>query len=109
MDRKKIVGEVAARHGIRLDEDDPAMVMATIAEIAFRDAQAQLAGAIRAETAEFARVSGEVQEKAGAQLGVALREAMKRIDGPKRDFGWFVIAATGLVAAGFLIGWWMAK
>lgn len=109
MDRKKIVGEVAARHSIRLDEDDPAMVMATIAEIAFRNAQVELVAAIRAETAEFVRLSGEVQEKAGAQLGAALREAIKRIDKPSHSLAELVVASTGLLAVGVLIGWWIAS
>jgi hypothetical protein len=109
MDRKKIIGEVAARHGVRLDEDDPAMVMATIAEIAFHDAQAELVAAIRAETAQFVRASGEVQERAGAQFGAALRKAIECTSGraPSRSSVYF--AAAAFMASGFVLGWWFSQ
>ena len=44
MDRKRIIGEVAARHGVLLEEDDPAFLLVTIAEIALRDAQSRVFG-----------------------------------------------------------------
>lgn len=113
MDRKKIIGEVAVRHGVRLDEDDPAMVMATIAEIAFRDAQAELVAALRAETAEFVRASNEVQERAGAEFGAAVRKAIELTAGRARSrfvvgpsLALWLLASCGLgavVAAAFAV------
>ena len=40
-DRKRMIGEVAARHGIRLEEDDPAFLLVTLAELAMQEKQLQ--------------------------------------------------------------------
>ena len=65
MDRKRIIGEVAARHGLLLEEDDPAFLLVTIAEIALRDAQAELHGLPSNQFTE-----------SFVQLGDALREML---------------------------------
>ena len=54
MDRKRIIGEVAARHGVLLEEDDPAFLLVTIAEIALRDAQAEFLDVVRRTIADQA-------------------------------------------------------
>ncbi len=107
MDRKKIIGEVAARHGVRIDEDDPAFVMATITELTLTDAQADLIAAIRLETAEFARAAGEVQEQAGARFGLAMKESVRQTRSSAKPNGSYLFSVL-LIALGFIIGRWSA-
>ncbi len=51
-DRKRMIGEVAARHGIRLEEDDPAFLLVTLAELTMQDAQGEFLAAVRQATVE---------------------------------------------------------
>jgi hypothetical protein len=76
MDRKHMIGEVAARYGIRLEEDDPAFLLVTLAELMLRDAQDQFAAATRTAIAEYEEAAERVQKRAGKALAVAVRYAL---------------------------------
>jgi hypothetical protein len=113
MDRKRIIGEVAARHGVRLEEDDPAFLLVTIAEIALRDAQAELLEAVRRTIADQEAAADRLQKSIGEALGKAIRRALSeggtvsspqpvRILGRLVFFG--VLFGLLLVAAGFALG-----
>jgi hypothetical protein len=75
METRKLIGEVAARHGVRLDEDDPALVLVTLAELALRDAREEFAVAAQRATLEFVEAAGCVQGRAGSTIAAAIREA----------------------------------
>lgn len=51
MDVNRVIGEVAARHGVRLDPDDPALVLVTVAEIMLEEAREEFLRSARAVTA----------------------------------------------------------
>ena len=73
MDRKRVIGEVAARHGVRLEEDDPAFLLVTIAEIALRDAQAEFVEAVRKSITEQEAAGERIQSRLGEALGELMR------------------------------------
>jgi hypothetical protein len=91
VDAKKLTSEVAARHGMLIREDDPAMALVTMSEIvleeALRRAEVRL-GAVLAEAEDGQkRLQQEgvcwVQEEIGL-AGSALRAQIRRdIDGAR--------------------------
>ena len=76
MDRKRIIGEVAARHGVLLEEDDPAFLLVTIAEIALRDAQAEFLEVVRRTIADQEEAAERMQKSIGETLGNSIRRAL---------------------------------
>jgi len=91
VDAKKLTSEVAARHGVLIREDDPAMVLVTMSEIvleeALRKADARLGAVLSEAEAQQKRLQLEaiawVQEEIG-RAGSALRAQLERdIDGAR--------------------------
>ena len=76
MDRKRIIGEVAARHGVLLEEDDPAFLLVTIAEIALRDAQSEFLDVVRRTIADQEEAAERMQKSIGETLGNSIRRAL---------------------------------
>ncbi len=75
MDLNRVIGEVAARHGVRLDPDDPALVLVTVTELMLQQAQEEFLATARRATAEFVEAAGRAQEQAGAALAESARSA----------------------------------
>ena len=91
VDAKKLTSEVAARHGVLIREDDPAMVLVTMSEIvldeALRKADVRLGTVLSEAEAQQKRLQLEaiawVQEEIG-RAGSALRAQLERdIDGAR--------------------------
>jgi hypothetical protein len=91
VDAKKLTSEVAARHGVLIREDDPAMVLVTMSEIvleeALRKADVRLGAVLSEAEAQQKRLQLEaiawVQEEIG-RAGGALRAQLERdIDGAR--------------------------
>ena len=76
MDRKRIIGEVAAKHGVLLEEDDPAFLLVTIAEMALRDAQAEFLDVVRRTIADQEEAAERMQKSIGETLGNSIRRAL---------------------------------
>jgi hypothetical protein len=76
LDLKRITAEVAARHGMLVSEDDPAMMLVTMNEVVLQ----QIFGNIEARTEEIV---------AGIEAGVraAQREALGNIEKEARKAG----------------------
>ena len=55
IDQKRLIGEVAAKNGIRLEPDDPAFALVTLNETVLQDASAALTQEIRAVSSELCR------------------------------------------------------
>jgi hypothetical protein len=72
IDRKRLIGEVAARHGVRLEEDAPAFLLVTLAELAMKDAQAEFLAAVRLSTAEHEESAERIQKRIGESLAKAV-------------------------------------
>ena len=113
MDRKRIIGEVAAQRGVLLAEDDPAFLLVTIAEIALRDAQTDFLEVVRRTIADQEEAAERMQKSIGETLGKSVRRALSEGGGgvPPRPVHLrgrvvFFGALFGLLlfAAGFAIG-----
>ena len=99
MDRQSLIGDVAKRHGVLLDESDPIFVMVTIHEQMMKEcieqvtltveeaqeralaASAQQIENAKRAAAEISRrvghEAGEQVRSAGAQLGAVMREQVE--------------------------------
>jgi hypothetical protein len=82
MDVEKLIGEVAARNGIRIEPDDPAFALVTLNQLVLEQTVQDLVVQIRAATAEFESAADRVQKRAGTILA---REVTKRSTQSERD------------------------
>jgi hypothetical protein len=78
-DRKLLSGQIAARYGIRIDENDPAFVVATLSEHALAGASSELVKRIKTSLKEFEAVIERMQTRAGKYLGAECREQVNAI------------------------------
>ena len=75
VDVKRIIGDVAARHGVRLDDDDPLVVALTANAVALEDVAQVLLAEVRRVTDELQKVAVELPDEASAVLREAATEA----------------------------------
>ena len=78
-DRKQLAGEIACRYGIRIDENDPAFVVANLSQHALKEASAELVKQIDALLKDFEGVVMRTQARAGKYLGAECREQVTAI------------------------------
>jgi hypothetical protein len=79
VDRKNLSGEIAARYGIRVDENDPAFVVANLSQHALREASAELLKQIDVRLKDFEAAVDRTQGRAGKHLGAECREQVTAI------------------------------
>lgn len=119
IDRKRLIGEVAARHGVRLEEDDPAFLLVTLAELTLRDAQADFLAAVRQSRIEHEESAVRIQEGIGKAIATAAVHTF-RANGaanvtdehllklhrirPLVWLSWGLLIAGSLFWAGFVLG-----
>ena len=75
----RLIGEVAARYGIRLDPDDPAFALVALNQLALEDAVEQLAARMKRIAAELERFVQSVRPYEAWQLGAD--EGLRRVQG----------------------------
>jgi hypothetical protein len=75
VDVEKLIGEVAARNGIRIEPDDPAFALVTLNQLVLEETVRRLVSEIRAATTDFESAVERVQSRAGSMLA---RELVKR-------------------------------
>ena len=68
IDQKRLIGEVAAKNGIRLEPDDPAFALVTLNEIVLQDTVAALTHEIRSSLQSFAESLAKTENRAGKVL-----------------------------------------
>jgi len=78
-DRKQLAGEIAGRYGIRIDENDPAFVVANLSQHALKEASVELVKQIEALLKDFEGVVTRTQARAGKYLGAECREQVTAI------------------------------
>ena len=78
-DRKQLSGQIAARYGIRIDENDPAFVVASLTQHALAEASSNLVERIETSLREFVAVVERTQTRAGKYLGAECREQVSAI------------------------------
>jgi len=75
IDPKYVIGEVAARHGIRIDAKDPMMAVVTMNELAMMQMITPVIDRIEAAGPEFEEAYVKTQRRAGLMLSQEVREA----------------------------------
>jgi hypothetical protein len=75
IDVHRLIGEVAARNGIRVEPDDPAFVLVTLNQLVLEDAIVQMCEQIRLGIAEFTETVHKTEARAGKILAVEVRES----------------------------------
>jgi hypothetical protein len=62
---KRLVGEIASRYGIRLDENDPAFAIVRLNQLALEETSRDLIERMSVERREFEASVQRLQERAG--------------------------------------------
>ncbi|SRR5579875_589858 len=132
IDVKRLIAEVAARDGIRVEPGDPAFALVTLNQLVLEDVAQQISEHIHAGVAEFTEAVRKTETRAGRLLAEQVKEAAGEVrDELYRDIEkarleaneivqavheahtraalirWFaagVIAGAGVFAAGLWIG-----
>ncbi len=105
MDMNRLMAEAITRHGVKLDANDPAMVIVTLNRLMLEEAVHEVADEIRKAASEF-EVAGERLQKG---VGTALaREVARNGKGgaPGTHVQWLRIAfaAVAAFAFGLIVG-----
>ncbi len=75
-DTKRLIAEVAAKNGIRLDSDDPAFALVTLNELVLEGAALRVVEKIQAANRDFERTAEQLQIRAGSILAKEITGAM---------------------------------
>ena len=73
LDAKHLISEVAARNGIRIDEDDPAFCLVTLNQVILEDVTAKVVGEVRSATRDFESAVESVHKRAGVVVAEQLK------------------------------------
>lgn len=84
MDVQHLIGEVAARHGIRLDPDDPVFAVATICERALEEASRRTIEAMDQRLGKFHSAAEAVEIRTGKIIAQQMKTAVSQIDEERR-------------------------
>jgi hypothetical protein len=76
LDPKRIIAEVAARHGIKLDAKDPMMAVVTLNELALMKFMTPMVERIEAAGGQFEEAYIRTQRRAGKAISEEAREAV---------------------------------
>jgi len=101
MDINRMMAEAIARHGVKLDAADPAMVIVTLNRLMLEDAVHEVADEIRRSASEFEAAGERLQKGVGAALA---REIARNGKGgtPGKHVQWLRVALAALAA--FVLG-----
>ena len=98
---ERLMVEAVKRHGVKLDADDPALVVVTLNRLMLESAAASVAADIRAAAGEFAASSERVQAAAGRAMAAEARRLMSAsVMAPMPWWGWLALAFLGGVCLG---------
>src|SRR5438132_13998782 len=106
-ERNRLIGKVAARHGILIDEKDPAFYVLSLNEFALDEATKTIVERIQGAGHDFERAAERVQQRAGQLLAQQIKEHHS-IQAPGRmkpAIEWIavgILAALIIFAAGIL-------
>lgn len=75
-DTNRLIAEVAARNGIRIDAGDPAFCVVTLSELMLQEAGRNVAEDVRLAATEFVRTAEKVQIRSGTILAEQINEAL---------------------------------
>ncbi|HLG99620.1 MAG TPA: hypothetical protein VKX49_25150 [Bryobacteraceae bacterium] len=79
LDVKRLIGEVAARNGIRVESWDPAFALVTLNELVLEEIARQLTEEVHSGIAEFTEAVQKTETRAGKLLAQQVREASAEV------------------------------
>ncbi len=79
VDVKRIVGELASKHGIRLDANDPAISIVLVNRLVLEHSADELVAGIRASMHDFEEAVRKVQTRAGQLVAAEFNERVGAI------------------------------
>ena len=75
VDVQRLIGTVAARHGILLKPDDAAFALVTINQLILEEVMAEMLGKVQHSVADFEEAAARVQARAGSLLAGEVKAA----------------------------------
>lgn len=75
-DLNRLLAEAVAKHGIRLDPHDPAMVVVTLNRLVLEETSKSLLAEIRSASQEYLAAAERVQSAAGTAMAGEVKRAM---------------------------------
>ena len=102
MDMNRLMAEAVARHGVKLDANDPAMVIVTLNRLMLEEAVRGVADEIRKAAKEFDAAGERMQKGVGVAVAREVARAGSGVAWPSRRLGWQWVGLAFLV--GFVVG-----
>ena len=113
IDTERLLAEVLTKHGIRLDPDDPALVLVTLNRLVLEDVAESVAADIGKATREFETAAGRLQAKVGSAVGAAINASTRSASGPAWSRWAYLSIGLGsggvLFLAGIALGKWVLR
>jgi len=109
MEINRLMAEAIARHGVKLDAADPAMVIVTLNRLMLEDAVHEVADEIRKAASEFEAAGERLQKGVGVAVAQSLAREVARAGGGGvaglRGRPWLMAClALAIFGLGFLAG-----
>ena len=114
VDVDRLLAEALAKHGIRLDPQDPAVVLVTLNRLVLQDAAETVSADIRQAARDFEAAADRIQ----ARFGAAVANRLNAGHGSGRQnvrFGvrlWLALglcSGAGLFSIGLAVGRWVLR
>ena len=105
MDINRLMAEAIARHGVKLDAGDPAMVIVTLNRLMLEDAVHEVADEIRKAASEFEAAGLRLQKGVGTALAREIaRNGKGDVPGTRVQWLRVALAAVAAFALGLIVG-----
>jgi hypothetical protein len=113
IDTDRLLTEALKKHGIRLDPDDPAVVLVTLNRLVLEDVAESMSADIGKATREFEVAARNLQGKVGSAVAAAIKTSTRSATAPLWN-QWVYLAiglasGGGLFLAGIAIGKWVLR
>jgi hypothetical protein len=113
IDTERLLTEALKKHGIRLDPDDPAVVLVTLNRLVLEDVAESVAADIGKAARGFEAAAERLQGKVGSAVGAAIRASTSSATASVWN-RWAYLAigmgsGGGLFLAGIAIGKWVLR
>jgi hypothetical protein len=114
VDVDRMLQEALAKHGIRLDPQDPAVVLVTLNRLVLEDAARDVTADIRTATKQFEEAADRVQARLGAAVAARLKKADSGAVAPLglKPRTWLAVglcSGAGLFSVGVAVGRWLLR
>ena len=114
VDVERLLAEALTKHGIRLDPNDPAVVLVTLNRLVLEDTAKSVVAEMRLATTEFEQAAGRVQSRFGVAVASRLKAGMSSAASPQARSlrAWLALglfSGLGLFSIGVAVGKWVLR